>query len=447
MNKTQLKIAVLCFFILTFMISSWLDVSAVFQKVDTFPGNPGEKQAQGMAISGGYLYVATYTSPFKVLKINLNTFTRTDTYNGFSGEEYANPVIIIGDFLYVSTDQKPGKIVKINLTDFSRVGNVTLETGEDQIVSFAYSGDILYAGCWTTPARIVRINLTSFSRKDALTLNQTENVARNLNVHDGFLYVGLYLDSTMAAGKIVKINMTDFTRLSVKELDSGDGNLEMNLQEGEIVYYSVCFTGKFFKFNLTAFDKVATLDLSPDKNLAGIAMKSEDDYLYVGVYDVPAKMIRIIKSTFTKKDSITFDPGENYVVQVLRSGDYLYAGCSDFNAPQLKVLKIDIATDHAYLALTVEPNQATYTVGQSLTVAVNVFNQYNPELETTLTFTVTGLGGYYFFDFQRINVAADSVDEYSFDWQVPDVAGTYVVEVSLIPARLTAYDAVWLEVT
>jgi len=43
-------------------------------------------------------------------------------------------------------------------------------------------------------------------------------------------------------------------------------------------------------------------------------------------------------------------------------------------------------------------------------------------------------------------VAADAVGEFGFGWVVPDVAGTYVVEVSLVPPLLTAYDAVWLEV-
>jgi len=60
--------------------------------------------------------------------------------------------------------------------------------------------------------------------------------------------------------------------------------------------------------------------------------------------------------------------------------------------------------------------------------------------------TVTGPGDYYYFDFQTINVAADAVGEYSFTWNVPAVAGTYVVEVSLVPPRLTAYEAAWLEV-
>jgi hypothetical protein len=445
MNKTQLKIAVLCFFILTFMISSSLNVSAVFQKVATFTGySADEYQAQGMATSGGYLYVATYTEPFRVLKIDLSTFTRADTYEGWEGENFANIVIIIGNFLYVSTDQSPSKIVKIDLTDFSRVDSVTLEWNESQVVSLAYSGDILYAGCWTSPAIIVRIDLTSFTRIDALTLEYNENVAKNLNFYGDFLYVGLYLDSTTAPGRVVKINMTDFTRVSAIDLESGEGNLNTNLQEGDIVYYSCFGTGKLLKFNLTAFEKEATLPLS-ELALGGIAMKSEDDYLYVGVYASPAKMIRIVKSTFTEKDSITFGTDENYVAEVLGEGDYLYAGCSEKNKP-LKVLKVDI-TANAYLQLGVEPNQATYARGQSLTFTVNVFNQLNPELETTLTFTVTGPGGYYFFDFQRINVAAGSVDEHSFDWKVPTAAGTYIVEVSLIPARLTAYDAMWLEAT
>jgi len=77
---------------------------------------------------------------------------------------------------------------------------------------------------------------------------------------------------------------------------------------------------------------------------------------------------------------------------------------------------------------------------------VNVFNLQNPPLESTLTLTVTGPGDDYLFDFQRINVAADTVGEYTFGWSVPDVAGTYVVEISLLPPQLTAYDVVWLEV-
>jgi hypothetical protein len=100
----------------------------------------------------------------------------------------------------------------------------------------------------------------------------------------------------------------------------------------------------------------------------------------------------------------------------------------------------------AHLLLTVEPNQVAYDRKESLTLDVTVLNQRNPPLNATLTLTVIGPDGYCYFDFQRVNVTADTVGDYSFAWNVPDVAGTYDVEVSLIPLQLTAYDAVWLGV-
>ena len=99
-----------------------------------------------------------------------------------------------------------------------------------------------------------------------------------------------------------------------------------------------------------------------------------------------------------------------------------------------------------HLLLTVDPNQATYVPNQPVAFEVSVLNQLNPSLNSALTLTVTGPGNYYYFDFQTINVTANAVGEYSFTWNVPAIAGTYVVEVGLVPPQLTAYDAVWLEV-
>jgi hypothetical protein len=99
-----------------------------------------------------------------------------------------------------------------------------------------------------------------------------------------------------------------------------------------------------------------------------------------------------------------------------------------------------------HLTLNVDPNLATYTKGQSLNLGVTVLNQLNPPLNSTLTLTVTGPSYNYYYDFQSISVSADSVHEYSFIWNIPAVTGTYVVEVGLVPAELTAYDAKWIEV-
>ncbi len=82
-----------------------------------------------------------------------------------------------------------------------------------------------------------------------------------------------------------------------------------------------------------------------------------------------------------------------------------------------------------------------------MTLTVTVFNELNPALNSTLTLTVTGPSNYYHYDFQSVKVAADEVKDYNFSWVIPDVAGTYVVEVGLVPAQLTAYDAAWLKIS
>jgi hypothetical protein len=126
--------------------------------------------------------------------------------------------------------------------------------------------------------------------------------------------------------------------------------------------------------------------------------------------------------------------------------DYVQASVSGGTNGKVAYTYTIMGKQAAHLLLTAEPSQATYDRSQSLTLDVTVLNQLNPPLNSTLTLTVTGPSGYYYFDFQTINVTADAVGECSFAWSVPAVAGTYAVEVSLIPPLLTAYDAVWLRV-
>jgi hypothetical protein len=97
-----------------------------------------------------------------------------------------------------------------------------------------------------------------------------------------------------------------------------------------------------------------------------------------------------------------------------------------------------------YLMLNADP-QANYLKGQQATFTITILNQLNPQLYSTLTLTIIGPGGYNYYDFQPISVSANSVRDYSFSWVVPDAKGTYIVETSLAPTQLTAYDAKWLQ--
>jgi hypothetical protein len=66
-----------------------------------------------------------------------------------------------------------------------------------------------------------------------------------------------------------------------------------------------------------------------------------------------------------------------------------------------------------HLMLSVDPSQTTYSGGQSLTLAVTVFNEFNPALISSLTLTVTGPSSYYLYEFQPIELEANEVKDFS----------------------------------
>jgi subtilisin family serine protease len=167
-----------------------------------------------------------------------------------------------------------------------------------------------------------------------------------------------------------------------------------------------------------------------------------DLYLYNSTGNAYGEPVILSKSTSAGggvNESIVYTPvlSGKYFVVVKRARE-------DTGGGQFTLTSTPSA--RAHLLLSAEPSQTAYLRGQSVTFAVTVFNQLLPPLDATLTLTVTGPGNYYYFDFQPASVTANAVGQYRFSWNIPDVAGTYVVEVGLVPSQLTAYDAVWLKV-
>ena len=168
-----------------------------------------------------------------------------------------------------------------------------------------------------------------------------------------------------------------------------------------------------------------------------------DLYLYNTTGDAFGEPVIVANSTTAVTggfENITYAPplsGEYYVV-VKRATEGTGSGQFTLTSS---------VGQPVHLLLSVDPYQATYAQDQSIALCVNVLNQYNPPLNSTLTLSITGPSGYYYLDSQSVNVTAEAVGEYSFNWNIPSFPGTYIVEVSLVPPQLTAYDAAWLQVT
>src|SRR3989337_1515546 len=65
----------------------------------------------------------------------------------------------------------------------------------------------LYVGTMTSPGKVIKINLTDFSRVANVTFASGENNAHAMAIWENYLYIGLGQTPT----KIIKIRLSDFT--------------------------------------------------------------------------------------------------------------------------------------------------------------------------------------------------------------------------------------------
>lgn len=73
-----------------------------------------------------------------------------------AGENDVSASFSDGTYLYVGLQTSPGKVVKIDLSTFTAASTLTLSAGENIVYALFSDGTYLYAGLLTTPGKIVR---------------------------------------------------------------------------------------------------------------------------------------------------------------------------------------------------------------------------------------------------------------------------------------------------
>ncbi|GAI78591.1 unnamed protein product [marine sediment metagenome] len=68
------------------------------------------------------------------------------------------------------------------------------------------------------------------------------------------------------------------------------------------------------------------------------SLTQDADYVYAGLEPIPAKVIKIDKSTMTTSAAWTGEAGDEYCPGLTQDADYVYAGIGTIPA---KVIKID----------------------------------------------------------------------------------------------------------
>jgi len=125
----------------------------------------GEDNGASIAVAGRYAYVSIYTSPTRVVVVDISTPSapaRVGAVTLAVGEDSALSIAVAGRYAYVSTNTSPVRVVVLDISTPSaptRIGAVTLALGEDNSRSIAVAGRYAYVSTFTSPARVIAVDI------------------------------------------------------------------------------------------------------------------------------------------------------------------------------------------------------------------------------------------------------------------------------------------------
>lgn len=273
---------------------------ATFTKYDTITLSTGEDQISRLTTDGTYLYVtclgryAPPASSGSIVRIHLQTFTRVDAIN-FSTipgltDNHAWATTFDGTYLYVGTDASfPGQIVKIDTRTFT-FDSVLTFAAADSVRDMAIDGTFLYACTFDSPGRIVKANLATFLEVDSITLEAgvPNEDTETLFIHGEILYTSCYTTPVV----LVKVDLSTFTRCHAITLSAGTLESQGIFVDGTYVYVASGSTpARVTIVDISRFEELTTTTLATGSNVGG-RIFVDQTYMYMGLITSPGQIFR-----------------------------------------------------------------------------------------------------------------------------------------------------------
>ena len=257
-------------------------------------------------------------------------------------------------FAYFASHKTPLKIYKIRLFDF------TLSEDSPFISSWAHSvycfaaaidksnGFAYFAGSRPEKTfKILKIRLSDFTEAAAADVSGlTTAYCAVIDEPNAFLYLGgLLQDPSGDKYKIIKVRLSDFAVLSSIEFDKSKGvphTMVIDLPNSFIYVGTYGIPAYVVKIDLSVFETVDSIGLSPDGQVSCSIIDQPNGYAYFGLYysESGNDIIRLKLSDFTIDGTLNLPSGEESVLSasVDLSEKYAY-----FGSVSGKVIKVNLS--------------------------------------------------------------------------------------------------------
>ncbi|MBU1367835.1 MAG: hypothetical protein KJ711_08480 [Candidatus Omnitrophica bacterium] len=248
--------------------------------------------------------------------------------------------------------------------------SLTFQAGEDHPYSAVIdeAGGFAYFGMALSPGVVVKVRLSDLTRVGVLTLGSGENYLYSAVIDPaaGFAYFGTYT----APAKVIKVNLANFTREAALILNSGEDYFYTGVidAQNDFAYFGTYTSAaKVIKINLDPlnFSRVAALTLnSGENNLTSSVIDTTGGFAYFGTNTSPGKVVKINLSSFGRASAVTLpaSQGEDYLTSgvIDTTNGFAYFGT---NTSPGKVIKVDLDPFSRTAALTLNSGEDYLTSG------------------------------------------------------------------------------------
>lgn len=322
--------------------------------------------------AGGYIYMATDTSPASVIKVRASDFQQVGAVELLPGEDFGNSTRIdpANDMGYIGLDIAPAKVVRFRLSTMERIDSITFSAGENNIVwgNIDTTRGYAYYSVNTVPAHIVRVNLSTFTQDGVFAFDTGESSpsGEKIDPVHNILYVGLRVSN-----HIVRIDLNTFTRMTNLPditIPSGQGSFSNSTFDDAYDYLYMGTNnnpGRIHKIHVASGDftleETFTLNTG-ETGLPSLMWGQATSSLYAVISSDPAKVIQVNVAgspgpgSMSRGSTLTLNTGEDtgYAGQIDSSG-FLYIGT--YNSPS-EIVKVQTVPTLARIsAINMTPNQ------------------------------------------------------------------------------------------
>lgn len=375
------------FFVVTkIRLSDFTRVGAIFE-------NTGQMFFRSAVIdtNSGFAYFGNDSG--NLLKVRLSDFTHVSTIDIPQIRSELNCAVIDPDngFAYFGHGIRPG-VIKIRLSDFTEVANVAFSRGEDSLgcaVIDTVNG-FAYFGTDANPGLIVKVRLSDFTRVGILMLDDTPEATEEIflrsaviDTQNGFAYFG----SDRSPGTIIKVRLSDFTRVGALKLNTGEDSLYsavIDQNNGFAYFAAVPFPkGKIVKVRLSDFSRVGAVTLNDGERGFAAVIDAANDFAYFGAPTLPGTVVKIRLSDLTRVGALTVTDqvlcavidtingfayfGGNGHISKVRLSDFSLAGDFPTDAGQIRTGVIDVNNGFGYFGTFGSPGKVLQLQLASLT--------------------------------------------------------------------------------